>query len=44
MSFLENYLTGYVEETQRPKSLKSKEMEKISDIIDIKYQPKTEKN
>ena len=40
---LENYLTGYVEETQRPKSLKSKEMEKISDIIDIKYQPKTEK-
>ena len=40
---LENYLTGYVDETHKPKSLKSKEIEKISDIIDIKYQPKSNK-
>ena len=40
---LENYLTGYVDETHKPKSLKSKEIEKISDMIDIKYQPKSDK-
>ena len=40
---LENYLTGYINEMERPKSLKDIEVKKISEIIDIKYQPKNEK-
>ena len=34
---LENYLTGYENETNKPKSLKNKEIQTLSDIIDIKY-------
>ena len=40
---LEKYLTGYVNEMQRPKSLKSIEIKKLSDIVDIKPQQKIDK-
>ena len=40
---LENYLTGYEHETQKPKSLKNKELKILSNIMDIKYEPKREK-
>ena len=36
---LENYLTGYIDEVQKPKSLKNKDIQKLNNIIDIKYQP-----
>ena len=39
---LENYLTGYNYDIQKPKSLKYKEIEKINEIIDIKPEPKKE--
>ena len=39
---LENYLTGYIYDIQKPKSLKHKEIEKINEIIDIKPEPKKE--
>ena len=40
---LENYLTGYIDDLLKPKSLKSKEIEKFSEIIDIKHKPNKEK-
>ena len=42
-NLLENYLTGYIDDLQKPKSLKTKEIEKFSEIIDIKYKPNKEK-
>ena len=42
-NLLENYLTGYIDDLQKPKSLKTKEIEKFSEIIDIKSKPNKEK-
>ena len=39
---LENYLTGYIEDIQKPKSLKNIEIRKLNEIIDIEKKPKTE--
>ena len=39
---LENYLTGYIEDIQKPKSLKNIEIRKLNEIIDIENKPKTE--
>ena len=37
---LENYLTGYVDETQKPKSEKSKIINSLSNFLDFKIHPK----
>ena len=37
---LENYLTGYVDETQKPKSEKNKIINELSNFLDFKIQPK----
>ena len=40
---LENYLTGYIDELQKPKTLKNKMIQKLNNIIDIKYKPNEKK-
>ena len=36
---LESYLTGYVDDLKKPKTLKNKNIQKINNLIDIRYQP-----
>ena len=38
-NLLENYLTGYVDDLKKPKTLKNKIIQKINNLIDIRYQP-----
>ena len=40
---LENYLTGYIDELQKPKTLKNKMIQKLNSIMDIRYQPNENK-
>ena len=39
-NLLENYLTGYIDETQKPKSEKNLMISKINTLIDFKLKPK----
>ena len=38
-NLLENYLTGYVDNFKKPKTLKNKIIQKINNLVDIRYQP-----
>ena len=40
---LENYLTGYIDELEKPKTLKNKMIQKVNNIIDINYKPNENK-
>ena len=40
---LENYLTGYIDELQKPKTLKNKMIQKLNNIMDIRYLPNENK-
>ena len=40
---LEHYLTGYIDELQKPKTLKNKILQALNNIIDIKYFPSENK-
>jgi len=38
-NLLERYLTGYVDDLKKPKTLKNRIIQKINNLVDIRYQP-----